>query len=111
MGEFIFVLSLGLSLLTIILATMSNWKWWYLVAGLCVYVFSFAGMWDFRGYTLCFAFGLWALAIGHSLKLIRKPYHSVIAVVAGISLWFAIFGIEGEPWLFLPYSIFSWLAY
>jgi hypothetical protein len=44
--ELIFVLSLGLSILTIILAIMSNWK-----------------------------------------------YHSVIVVVAGVLLWFAILGI------------------
>lgn len=106
MGEFIFVLSFGLSLLTIILATMSNSKWWYWVAGICVYIFSFIGIWDFRGYTLCLSFALWAVAIGYSLKLITKFYHSVISLVSGFLLWFVIYEIVGERWLFLPYKIF-----
>lgn len=110
MIELIFVLSFGLSILTTMLATMSNWKWWYWVAGLCVYIFSFIGIWDFRGYTLCIAFGLWSLAIGHSLQLITKLYHSIIAVAVGISLWFVILEIMGDSWLFLPYKLFYWLV-
>lgn len=110
MGEFIFALSFGLTLLTIIIASLSDSKWVYWLAGICVYIFSFAGMWDFRGYTLSLAFGLLALAIGHSLRLVTKLYHSVIAVAAGFLLWFAIFEIVGDSWLFLPYSIFSWLS-
>lgn len=36
MVEFIFMLSFGLSLITIILAILSNWKW-YWVAGLVIH--------------------------------------------------------------------------
>lgn len=106
MVEFIFMLSAGLSLITIILAIFSNWKW-YWVAGLCIYIFSFLGSWSFGGYTLCIAFVLWALAIGHSLKLIKKLYHSVIAVIIGLILWLAVINTIGYFGLFLPFSIFS----
>ena len=85
MVELIFVLSFGLCLLTTMLATMSNRKW-YWVAGLCMYIFSFLGSWSIGGYTLSVAFVLWALAIGHSLKLIKKFYHSIIAVVYRFSI-------------------------
>ena len=90
MFELILILSFGLSLTTIMLAILSNWKW-YWVAGLCVYIFSFLMILDFRGYTLSVTFVLWALAIGHSLKLIKNFYHSLVVVIIGLILWFVMF--------------------
>lgn len=63
------------------------------------------GCWT--GYTLSVTFVLWVLAIGHSLKLIKKFYHSVIAVIIGLILWFVVIKTLGDSWLFLPFSIFS----
>jgi len=107
MVELIFMLSFGLSLITIMLAILSNWKW-YWVAGLCVYIFSFLGSWSFVGYPLSVAFVLWALAIGHSLKLVTKFHHSVIAVIISLILCYVMINTFGYYWLFLPlFSMFS----
>ena len=106
MFELIFMLSFGFSLITIILAILSDWKW-YWVAGLCSYIFGLLGIWDFRGYTLTVTFVLWLLAIGHSLKLIKKFSHSVIVVTIGLILWFMLIETFGDTWLILPFSIFS----
>lgn len=109
MVEFVLVLSFGFGLVTIILASMSNWKW-YWVAGLCMYIFSFLASWSIGGYTLSMAFALWALAIGHSLKLIKRLFHSVTAVVIGLALWGTMINTLDDAWWFLPFSIFSWLT-
>ncbi|SPF52394.1 membrane hypothetical protein [Candidatus Desulfosporosinus infrequens] len=106
MIEFIFMLSFGLSVISIMLASLSNWKW-YWVAGLCVYIFSCISIWDFRGYTLSVTFVLWALAIGHTLKLINKLYHSVIVVIIGLILWFFMFNTFDFTLWFPPFRIFS----
>lgn len=108
MVEFIVVLSFGFGLITIILAALSNRKW-YWVAGLCMYIFSFLASWSIGGYTLSVAFVLWALAIGYSLKLIKKFYHAIIAVVVGIVAWAVIFNTLDDVYWFLPFSVFSWL--
>ena len=86
MLEFIFVLSFGFGLITTMLGALSNWKWYWL-AGFCMYVFSFLASWSIGGYTLSAAFILWALAIGHSLKLIKKFYHAAILAAIGLIAW------------------------
>lgn len=75
-----------------------------------MYIFSFLGSWSIGGYTLSVAFALWALAIGHSLKLIKKLYHSVIAVIIGLVLWGTMTKTVDDVWWFLPFSLFSWLT-
>lgn len=106
MIELILMLSLGLSLITIMLAILSNMKWWYWVAGLCVYIFSFLTILDFHGYTLSVTIVLWALAIGHSLKLIQKFYHTLIAIIIGLILWFILHNTF-DVTLWFPFNILS----
>lgn len=105
MVEFIFVLSFGFTLVTTILANVSN-KNWYWVAGLCMYIFSFLASWTIGGYTLSVAFALWALAIGYLLKLIKKFYHAIIAIVVGLAAWFVMINTLDDVWWFLPFSVF-----
>lgn len=105
MVEFIFVLSFGFTLLTTILANVSN-KNWYWVAGLCMYIFSFLASWSIGGYTLSVVFALWALAIGYSLKLIKKFYHAIIAIVVGLAAWLVMINTLDDVWWFLPFSVF-----
>lgn len=87
---------------TTILANVSN-KNWYWVAGLCMYIFSFLASWSIGGYTLSVVFALWALAIGYSLKLIKKFYHAIIAVVVGLAVWFVMINTLDDVWWFLPF--------
>jgi len=105
MVEFFFVLSFGVTLVTAILANVSN-KNWYWVAGLCMYIFSFLASWSIGGYTLSVVFALWALAIGYSLRLIKKFYHAIIAVIAGLAVWFVMINTLDDVWWFLPFSVF-----
>lgn len=108
--QILFVLSFVLGVITAFLAIASKPKW-YWVAGLCMYVFSFIGSWSIGGYTLSMAFALWALAIGHSLNVIKQLSHSVIAVIIGLALWGMMIKTLDDFWWFLPFSMFSWLVY
>jgi len=105
MVEFIFVLSFAFTVLTAILANVNN-KNWYWVSGLCMYIFSFLASWSIGGHTLSVVFALWALAIGYSLKLIKKFYHAIMAVVVGLVVWFVMINTLDNVWWFLPFSLF-----
>ncbi|WP_298202660.1 hypothetical protein [Desulfosporosinus sp.] len=105
---FIFVLSFCFTLLATILAIANN-KNWYWLAGLSMYIFSFLASWSIGGYTLSIAFAFWALAIGYSLKRIKKLSHIGIAVIIALIVWGAMIATLDDAWWYLPFSIFTWL--
>lgn len=90
-----------------IFLAISNDKRWFWAAGLFIYFVSFLGSWSIGVYTLSITFVLWALALGYSLKLIKKPYQAVWAILIGIVLWAVMIMTLDDYWWFLPFRIFA----
>lgn len=88
------------------LAIWGNKKWYWL-AGLCFYIFSFLGSWSIGSYFLSVTFILWILAIGHSLKLIKKPTHTIFAILLGLVLWAIMIYAFDDVWWFFPFTLIS----
>ncbi len=85
-----------------LLAAASDRPRWYWGAALATWVFSFLGGFSIGLYTLSATFILTALAIGHSLGLIRRTQHSLLAVIGGLSVWLLLITTVDDYWLFFP---------
>lgn len=80
---------------------------WYWAAGISAYIFSFMASWSIGGYTLSVAFALFALAIGYSLKFIKKGVHIPLAILVGLLIWFTMINTLDDIWWFLPFTVFT----
>jgi hypothetical protein len=97
----IFYLSLGITILTIILALKKNPKY-YWIGGFTSYLFSFIGSWSIGIYTLSIAFALFALAFAHTMRWIKNPLYSMVVIFVSVVIWRMCISTIDDVWLFLP---------
>lgn len=103
-------LALVIGLISIFLSTKFNKKL-YWVAAFCLYISSYSGhsLFYFPGlYYVNVVFILLTLALGHSLGLITKFSHSLIAVFVGLIIWVITIKTLGHDLLFEP---IKWIYY
>jgi hypothetical protein len=92
-------IALGVSIISVFLAIKFNSKW-YWVATLGMYTSSYLGLGIEGLYYFNLVFVLLALAAFHSLGLIKRLLHSVIAVMIGLICWMVTVSVVGHYWLF-----------
>lgn len=93
-----------LGLITACVGALGSKKWFWL-SGLLFYILSFLGSFSIGGLTLSLTFVLWALALGYSLKLIKKPAHILLAILTGIALWALMVTTLDDAWWYLPFRV------
>lgn len=94
----------------LLLGLQSNPRW-YWVAAVGAWVTSFLGAFSIGLYTLVIGLIALALAIGHSLGLIKRRQHSAVAVIIGIVAWGALVFLVDDLFLFYPlHSVLEALA-
>lgn len=114
MGISVFtVIFFGLALFTLVAAGLGvygepRWYWW---AALSSYLCSFLGGFSIGLYLLSLTFVLLFLALGHSLRLLRAPWHSACAVGLGLGFWWLAVLKMDDALLYFPFRLLGpWLS-
>lgn len=100
----LFYLAAPLALVAIIAGAWDHPRWYWVAAGL-IYFDSFVSGFSIGLYLLSLSFALAALALGHSLGWVRRFWHSTLAVIVGLLLWFGAVNTIDDYWLFLPFTL------
>ncbi|WP_066639239.1 hypothetical protein [Desulfolucanica intricata] len=100
----LFYLSVGITILAIILAIKINPKY-YWIGSLTSYFFSFLGSLSIGIYTLSITFALFALALAHKMKWIKNYLYSIVVIMISLIIWILSILIIDDAWLFYPFRL------